>query len=290
MNNRNFPSQPIPQMRFPHQGNMNAYAPARLLMALIGQSEKRYMFHQDALMKLDAGLGDLALIFEDQQIDPAMEQHLAILFAKGEAGKQRLEDEMKGELDWQDELKRFLMGRGPRAPMRRRPQLAQGAPPQGYVPQGYPQQGYGPQQPPPGYQPGREMFGPAPGQQQQPQQPQPIPQQYMPEIPPGQLDLRDPKQAAAAVLRAQPMPLGPANGQPQQPQQTGAYVPPGAYGVPPPQGAYGVPQNAYVPPPSQVPVVAGAPETATQIMAQPAVPAVNVPAAQPNGATKNATS
>lgn len=296
---------------------MNGYVPARVVMALIGQSEKRYMFYREAAMKMEAGFGELALVFEGESIDPMVRESLQNLFGLGDYGKQRIENEMKYEMHLQGELKRFLMGRPPtisphlqgggaQMQMRSPPQLMQGAPPQGYrAPQGYPQQGYGSQQPPPGYPSGREMFGPPPGpqqmlppqhpqQSQQSQQPQPItsPQQmYMPEIPPGQLDLRDPKQAAAAVLRAERMPLGPASAQPQQPPQTGpAFVPPGAYGVPPAQAAYGVPQSAYVAPPSQVPVMAGAPETATQIMQQPAVPAVNVPAPQPNGATKNATS
>jgi hypothetical protein len=288
--NRNFPPQ---QFRRPEMNNN--YVPARVVMALIGQSEKRYMFYREAAMKMEAGFGELAIVFEDEPIDPMVQKSLQNLFGLGDYGKQRIDSEMKYEMHLQGELKRFLMGRPPTQMQMRPPQLTQGAPPGYGLPQGYPQQGYAPPQ---GYPPGREMFGPPPGPQQmlppqqpqQPQQPQPIPQ-YMPEIPPGQLDLRDPKQAAAAVLRAERMPLGPASAQPQQPQQMGpGYVPPGAYGVPPPQAAYGVPQNAYVPPPSQVPVVAGAPETATQIMAQPAVPAVNVPAAQPNGATKNATS
>jgi hypothetical protein len=263
-------------------------------MALIGQSEKRYMFYREAAMKMEAGFGELALVFEDEPLDPMVQKSLQNLFGLGDFGKQRIENEMKYEMHLQGELKRFLMGRPPTISphirdgvqmQMRPPQLTQGAPPQGYAPQGYPQQqGYAPPQ---GYAPGREMFGPPPGPQQQ--LPQQMSQQYMPEIPPGQLDLRDPKQAAAAVLRAQPMPLGPGS---TQPQQAGAFVPPGSYGVPPPQVPYGVPQNAYVPPPSQAPVIAGAPETATQIMqqTQPAVPAVNVPAAQPNGATKNATS
>lgn len=265
--NRNFPSPPPPQMRF-SRSDMGTYAPARLLMALIGQSEKRYMFHQEALMKLDAGLGDLALAFEGQQLDPAVGQHLGILFAKGEAGKLRLENEMKGELDWQDELKRFLMGRGPRTSMRRPPQLTQGGPPgypqhpqQQYPVQqpGYPQQAGYPQHPQQSSQ-----SGGYPQQYAQPQQPprEPVPPEMM-AAPQGPIDYRDPKQAAAALLRAQPMPLGPMSSQPNQPQQGPGYVPPGAYGVAPGQAAYGIPPGQYVPPPSQVPVVQGLPETAT---------------------------
>lgn len=310
--NRNFPP-PSPPMRFPHQDNMNAYAPARLVMALIGQSERRYRFHQEAVMKLDAGLGDLALAFEGQQLDPAIGQHLGILFAKGEAGKLRLENEMKGELDWQDELKRFLMGRGPRTSMRRPPQLTQGAPP-GYQPQypaqqpGYPQQaGYPqhPQQPP--------QSGGYPQQYAQPQQPprEPVPPEMM-AAPQGPIDYRDPKQAAAALLRAQPMPLGPMSNQPNQPQQGPGYVPPGAYGMAPGQAAYGIPPGQYVPPPSQVPVVQGSPETATlghavsgpgpleqsrqgQVIQQtqsqqPTASVIAAAQAQSNGAAKNAAS
>jgi hypothetical protein len=276
--------------------DMGAYAPPRLLMALIGQSERRYMFQQEALMKLDAGLGDLALAFEGEQLPPAMGEHLAILFAKGEAKKQNLENIMKGELDWQDELKRFLMGRGPRAPMRRPPpQLGPGYPQQQYPQQpgqypqqpGYPQQGSYPQ-------PGGGAYGPGPAEQQRGgQYAQPQQQQPLPEMPQGPVDYRDPKQAAAALLRAQPMPLGPMSNQPnqpmQQPQQGGAYVPPYVPGAAPAQAAYGVPPGAYVPPPSQAPVVQAAPETATQVMQQSQPqPAVNVSA--PNGATKNATS
>jgi len=269
---------------------MNGYVPARVIMALIGQSEKRYMFYREAAMKMEAGFGELALVFEDEPLDPMVQKSLQNLFGLGDYGKQGIENKMKYEIHLQGELKRFLMGRPPSisplvrdgAQMRPPPQLMQGAPPQGYAPQGYPQH---PQAQ--GYAPGREMFGPPPGPQQQLSMPQQMPQQYMPEIPPGQLDLRDPKQAAAAVLRAQPMPLGPGSTQPamQQggPQQM--YVPPGAYGVPPAQGTYGVPPSAYVPPQSQVPVVAGAAETATQIMQQSqpqSQPAVNVPV-QPNG-------
>jgi hypothetical protein len=285
MNNRNFPS-PSQQFQRPRP-DMSAYAPPRILMGLIGQSEKRYMSQQEALMKLDAGLGDLDIAFEGEQLPSAMSEHLRILFAKGSTKKQKLEELMKDELDWQDELKRFLMGRGPRAPMRRPPQLVQGGSP-GY-PQYLPQQQGYPQQYPQQYvQP----------QQAQLQQPQPQqPQQILPEtVPQGPIDYRDPKQAAAALLRAQPMPLGPLSNQPnqsmQQPFQGGAYVPPYMPGVPPAQAAYGVPPGAYVSPPSQVPVVAGGAETATQVMqqSQPQQPVVNVPTLQPNGVSKNATS
>jgi hypothetical protein len=289
MNNRNF--SPSSQQFQRPRPDMSAYAPPRILMGLIGQSEKRYMFLREAAMKLDAGFGDLGIVFEGQPLDPIVQQGLENLFALADIGKQQLENEMKFELHLQGELKRFLMGRPPSALVRRPaqpPQLSQGSPP------GSPY--YAQQMPPPGY-------GPQQQQQQMPQQP--IPQQIPPEMmapPTGPIDYRDPKQAAAALLRAQPMPLhptaGPGGMQPQQglPQQM--YVPPGAYGVPQPQAAYGVPPGAYAPPLSQVPVVAGAPETATQIMEQSRPQpqpqqAMNVPAPVPqasNGTTKNATS
>jgi hypothetical protein len=260
-------------------------------MGLIGQSEKRYMFLREAAMKMEAGFGDLALLFEGSDLDPTAREWLENLLGFGNLGKQDLESRMKYELALQGELKRFMMGRPP-SMFVRRPQQPYGQPPHlvGYrsPPPGGEAQTQ--QQPPPGY--GQQQQVP-----QQPQQPQQAPQQpqqpqsLYPEIPPGQLDLRDPKQAAAAVLRAQPMPLGPLSSQPsqpgQQPQQ--AYVPPGAYGVPPAQGAYGVPPGTYPQPPSQVPVVQAAPETATQVMAQ-SQPAVNVPAQPQNGVAKSATS
>jgi len=274
MNNRNFPQQPQfrrPQFRGPDAG-AGAYAPPRILMGLIGQSEKRYMFLREAAMKLEAGFGDLGMVFEGEPLDPMVEQGLEEIFRLGNFGKQHLESQMKYELHLQGELKRFLMGRPPR-----RPQYPQGSPPH-----------LGPYR-------GPESQQQAPQQQMPPQQMQSQAPQIPPEMmaaPQGPIDYRDPKQAAAALLRAQPMPLGPAGGGLQQPQQGGVYVPPGAYGVAPAQVPYGVPPGAYVPAPSQVPVVQAAPETATQVMqqSQPAVPGVNVPPAQPNGAAKNATS
>lgn len=272
--NRNFPPPPQPFRR--PRPDMNAYMPARVLMALIGQSEKRYMFLREAAMKMDAGFGELEMVFEGEPLDPTVREWLDNLAALGDLGKQDLEYKMKYELHLQGELKRFLMGRPPSALVRRPPvppQLVQNGPP----PQQMPQQ-MGPQQ--------------MPQQQMPPQQTaqQGFPQMQMPEIPPGgQYDLRDPKQAAAALLRAQSMPLGPGS---TQPQQGAAFVPPGAYGVPQAQAAYGVSPGAYVPPQSQVPVMQGVPETATQVMQQslPQQPVVSVPAPQPNGVTKNATS
>lgn len=274
-NNRNYPPQP--QFPNPRQ-NAGAYAPPRILMGLIGQSEKRYMFLREAAMKLDAGFGDLGMVFEDEPLDPMMREDLQEIFGLGNYGKQQLESLMKYELHLQGALKRILMGR----PLRRAP-YSQGAPPSYLGPYRGPDPSQQQMMPPPQQQ----MM-----QQQKPQQPSSQPQ-IPPEMmaaPQGPVDYRDPKQAAAALLRAQPMPLGPGS---TQAQLGGAYVPPGAYGVAPPQVPYGVPPGAYVAPPSQVPVVQAAPETATQVMQQSqpaAVPAVNVPAAQPNGATKNATS
>lgn len=296
MNNRNFPPSP-PQFRRPRP-DVSAYTPARVLMALIGQSEKRYMFLREAVMKLDAGFGQLEMEsqnlfiafaeYEPDAIGPLRES-LGAVHARENVVKMDLERLMHDEMILQGELKRFLKGQPPTiAPsqMRPPPQLSQGAPPQGYGP-GYTREGYVP--------PGYPQHGPQQGYPQQqmlpqqgPQQSSQQPQQQIPPMPEGPIDYRDPKQAAAALLRAQPMPLGPGS---TQPQQGGAYVPPGAYGVAPPQVPYGVPPGAYIPPPSQVPVVQGVPETGAQVMQQSQPqPAVNAPAPQPNGVAKNATS
>lgn len=310
--NRNFPPPPQ-QFRRPRP-DVSAYTPARVLMALIGQSEKRYMFLREAIMKLDAGFGQLEMEsqnlfiafaeYEPDAVGPLRES-LGAVHARENVVKMDLERLMHDEMVLQGELKRFLKGQPPTiAPsqMRPPPQLGQGGPPQGYGP-GYTREGYVP----PGYSQGPQQGYPQQQQQMMPQQgPQQGPQQpSQPQIPPemmaapqGPIDYRDPKQAAAALLRAQPMPLGPGSTQPAMQQGGGVFVPPGAYGVTPAQVPYGVPPGAYVPPPSQVPVMQGAPETATQVMQQsqpqPAAPAVNVPAPQSNGAAgggaKNATS
>ena len=257
----------------------------RILMGLIGQSEKRYMFLREAAMKMEAGFGDLDLVFE-REFDPGSREGKENLDAFGFFGKQDLENRMKYELALQSELKRFMMGLPPNIVMRRPAYQGQ------------------PQQLPPGAQnaqqaPQQQVYGggqagpPGAERQGQQQAAQQMPAAMMPEIPVGQLDLRDPKQAAAALLRAQPMPLGPAP-MTNQPQQGGAYVPPAAYGVPQQQIPYGVPQNAYVPPTSQAPVVQAQPDTATAVMqqgvAQQPVSQSGPPASssqQVNGTAKN---
>ena len=244
-----------PQYRQPQQN---------IRSALINQSQKRYAFYADALMKLKAGFGQLQAEAQNaamalSQRDPTGHQQfqmsLGAVMRAAEESKRELERQMQAELRLQNELERWLAGqppsdfngqqRGPLEPMQA---------------QGWTQQSQGPQQGWP---------------QQQPQYPQ---GQQAPLAPEGPPDLRDPRQAAAALLRAEPMPLGPVGaGGPQQqqpmpgyyPQQGPAYVPPGSYASPP-AGTYGAP-------PQQFPVPTVAP-VAMQY-ADPAAP--NMPAVPP---------
>ena len=249
--NRNYPPAPppygpSPQYRRPppQGGSPGAYVPGNMLSALINQSQKRYSLFQEASEKLDAGFGHLQLESENvlamiAQRDPTgagqLQISLTAVIQAAQLDKQKLTELMQVELLLQGELRRWQAGQPPSDLARASQQQQQQAPSSAWqqVPQqGWPQQQQAPQQ----------------AQSQQPQQQQqqaPLP---VPPLPQGPIDYRDPYQAAAAVLRAQPMPLGPIQQQPQG----GVYVPPGSYGAPPP-GAYGSPANAYAQP-TPVPV------------------------------------
>ena len=212
-------------------------------VALIHQSQKRYALYSELLSKLEAGFGQLQmeaqqaamnLAQRNPQAHDQFQQNFGAVMRASETKKQELRQDMQSELALQDELQRWLSGQPPSQVQRAaqgggwtQPQQNSSAPPQGWPQQQSQGQPYpqGPQ--------------PAPGGQPQ-----------------GPLDLRDPKQAAAALLRAETMPLGPVGaGGPQQyaPLQQGpAYVPPGSYGSPP-QGTYGAPPQAY-PVPTVAPV------------------------------------
>ncbi len=306
--NRNYPPAPPPygpppQYRRPppqNQSGPSTYAPSNVLNALINQSQRRHALYEEASAKLDAGFGHLQLDAENvlamlAQRDPNGAQQLQLsltaVIQAAQLDKQKLAEIMQVELFLQGEIRRWMEGMPPsdiaRAALQQPPQAGwQQVPQQGTWPQQAPQQQ-------------------APQQQQAQGQQAPLP---VPPAPQGPIDYRDPFQAAAAVLRAQPMPLGPI----QQPPQGGVYVPPGSYGAPPP-GTYGAPGYAQQPTPVPVqmqyaqpdqagppnmPMPPPVPQYQTPEAAQAAVnashaagvPAANVaPVAPANGASKNAS-
>jgi len=317
--NRNFPPQPNPyappQYRRPGppqggQGGPNAYVPGNMLNALINQSQKRYAIYEEAADKLDAGFGQLQLESENvlaqiAQRDPSgagqLQISLTAVIQAAQLDKQKLSELLQVELFLQGELRRWQAGQPP-SDLARASQGPQQQPSSAW--QQVPQQGW-PQHPGPHQQQPQAQQGQQP---QAPQQGQPQ-QQFVPPLPQGPIDYRDPFQAAAAVLRAQPMPLGPI----QQPPQGGVYVPPGSYGAPPP-GMYGAPgygqqqpspvpvQMQYAQPdqagPPNMPMTPPVTQYQTPEAAQAAVnashaagvPAANVtPAAPVNGAPKTAS-
>lgn len=230
-----------------------AYAPAKVLMALIGQSQKRYMFYREAAMKQDAGFGQLEMDVQNMSIalaqqDPAsiemLQSSLEAALHAAAMNKQNLDQQMQIEMFLQGALKRWLTGQPPIALPLRGSQRD---------PRGYAQQPYGMRQLPLGQPqiqnqqqwPSRDQSGELQQQGYMPyaQQPLTSPLQVSqePQIPPGPVDLTDPMQAAAFMLRAEAMPLGPgagttpgqpvSNGQPQAAQPV--YASPSPPAMPP---------------------------------------------------------
>jgi hypothetical protein len=204
----------------PLPGSGGPGTPGSIRASLIGQSQRRYAFMRDALSKLEAGFSALEVeatnvIARAAQQNPTARNQLEISLAASRARQERvrrgLDEVMQADVALQDELARWINGQ----------------PPSDYAPSGVSQRQQTPQyQHPVGYEARQQapQYEHAQQQRQQQQQQQPLP-------PPGQVDMRDPVQAAGALLRAQPMPLGPQPvlNQPQYPvgyQQVPQYAQP----------------------------------------------------------------
>jgi len=246
MNRPPFPP-PYAQPPYPQQPGSapNPGRPRGIRDGLVQQSQNRSAFVRDAITKLDAGFSALDVeaanvVARLAQQNPVAHRQLEMSLSATRAVQQRVRQVLL-ELASADsaltgELSRWIAGQPPSTYV---PQQAQAQAPQ------YPQQPW-PQQ----------QAGGAPQGGGAQQAPNPA---LMPNIPPGQLDMRDPMQAAAAMLRAEQMPLGP---QPMMQQQMmppqyaqPQYAQPGI-AVPPGAGAgAGVPQyNGQPLPQPQVPV------------------------------------
>lgn len=289
--NRNFPQQyPPPQYSDPRgappQQAGRGGPPQSIRQALLLQSQARFAFHREALMKLDAGFSQLEIEARSVQQnltyrDPVGAQKLKLSLsanrAKAQKCRRSMEQAMEDEIALQNEIQRWIGG-----------------------------------QPPSDYNPSQQPLPtggstPWPGQQ--------VPAQsgaeqtrvaanaaMMPDIPAGQLDLRDPRQAAAALLRAEPLPLNPlaqsqqpqyaqaqpqyAPVQPQVPVQM-AYADPSQAGPPnmpaaPPVQQFASPVDAQA---AQAAILAGNPVHASQLNAQ-AHAQQQVAAAPVNGTAK----
>ena len=204
MNRPPFPPQYAPQYASP-QGPGPQGTPGSIRSALITQSQRRYGFVRDVVNKLEAGFSELQyeasnVIAQAAQRSPQQRHQLEVSLAASLSAKDRvkraLDEVLAADVALQDELQRWLGGQ----------------PPSTYIPQA-PAQYQQPQQT--WQQPPQAQQG-----QQAPQAPQQNPA-MMPNIPPGQLDMRDPRHAAAALLRAEQMPLSPT----LQGAQPGSYGP-----------------------------------------------------------------
>lgn len=207
-----YPSQYVPPQGF--QGRPGG-APGSIRSALVTQSQRRHALVRDAVNKLEAGFSELHyeasnVIAQIAQRNPQQRNQLEISLAASSSAKERvkraLDEALAADVALQDELQRWISGQPPSTyvpPQYQQPQQAWQQPPQA-------QQGQqAPQAPPlsPTLQEAQlGSFGPM---QQNPA--------MMPNIPPGQLDMRDPRHAAAALLRAEQMPLGPQPMMHQQP-------------------------------------------------------------------------
>ena len=251
----NYPPPPPYRQGPPGYQGPSGPPPQNIRVALINQSQKRYALFAEALTKLEAGFGQLQMEAQNAAMNIArqnpqahdqFQQSLSAVVYQAETNKAALRQQMQNELALQDELKRWLQGQPPSRP--RQSQNAQAMPPQG--------------------------DWDLPNQQQAPQQTKP-PQGplQVPPAPLGPVDMRDPRQAAAALLRAEPMPLGPV-GQGGSPQQFTAPVQM-QYADP----SQGGPPN--MPPP--IPVVQYATPEAGQLQTQVAAPVVSAAALNANG-------
>jgi hypothetical protein len=173
---------------------------------MVKQSQNRYAFYRDALMKADEGLSQLEMDTMNLRIalerrDPQALEILEEGFTSAANDLMDIKTDMQRalqkEMHLQGQLKRWLMGQSPMPPLQQ-PQLRRGPPPHPQLTQG---QAPGPQR-----MPQRQDASPS-----QPQQP--LTQQQA-------IDLRA-QHAQELIARAEPMPLG------AQPQQQVVYaIPP----------------------------------------------------------------
>lgn len=159
-------------------------------------------------MKLDAGFSQLDiearsvqqnLTYRDPVGASKLEMSLASVRTRAQKTRRDIEQACEDEIALQGEIQRWLAGQPPSDynPSQQPLPTSGSTPWPGQVVPGQPSAAQ------PGDQGTRVVAAAAPS--------------MMPEIPPGQLDLRDPRQAAAALLRAAPLPLNPMT-QSQQPQ------------------------------------------------------------------------
>jgi hypothetical protein len=220
---------------------------------LMHQSQNRFAAVRDALGKLDAGFSALDVeatnvIAQAAQQNPMARQQLEMSLSATRTQQQRvrraLEELMSADIALQDELSRWIAGQ----------------PPSTYAPQApQPMQQYASQQ----SQYALQTWAPQGGAQGGAQAPQGSQTQaplqnpaLLPQIPPGQLDVRDPMQAAAAMLRAehqQMAQMAPQYAQPAQyAQQASPYAQPGMqYAQPNPAMPLQVPVHMQYADPSQ---------------------------------------
>ena len=250
----NYPPPPPYRQGPPGYQGPSGPPPQNIRVALINQSQKRYALFAEALTKLEAGFGQLQMeaqnavmniARQNPQAHDQFQQSLSAVVYQAESNKALLRQQMQNELALQDELKRWLQGQPPSRT--RQSQNAQAMPAQG----------------------GWDL----PNQQQVPQQGQQPQQAQVPLAPVGPVDMRDPRQAAAALLRAEPMPLGPV-GQGAAPQQFTAPV----------QMQYADPSQGGPPNmPAPLPVVQYVTPEAGQLQTQVAAPVVSAAALNANG-------
>jgi hypothetical protein len=300
MNRPNFPPQYF-QGPPPHQaGGPSGGRPPSIRQALLTQSQARFAFFREALMKLDAGFSQLDiearsvqqnLTYRDPVGASKLEMSLSSVRTRAQKTRRDIEQACEDEIALQGEIQRWLAGQ----------------PPSDYNPSQQPLAlSGGGSTPWPGQVVPGQSSAAQPGDQGTRVA---APPAMMPEIPPGQLDLRDPRQAAAALLRAAPLPLNPMT-QSQQPQYPPQYVPPqyAQASAPqvPVQMAYADPSQAGPPnmpsaPPvqqfataaeaqaAQASILAQNPVHASQLNAQAASAAASpAPAAPVNGTAKAA--
>jgi hypothetical protein len=293
--NRNFPLPPYgPRPARPParpQSQESPYAPAKVLVGLINQSQNRYVTYRDLALKQDQGFGQLQIDAQNLAIalsrhDPAayaaIQNYLQGALSAAEWGKRMLEQAMQYEIALQGELKLWLAGQPPSDVARGGAQS--------------PQLPWNQQVVPPEWaQPSQQQQGaPLPQQPQSQQQPQqaPVPQyfkgQHQQQFAPG--DMRDPAQAQAFLRRAQEMPLGPVPGQIPQPGQPTYQTPNMPSGQAP--AVSGAPVTMQYADPSQQPQAQQPVQFQSAEAAQAAIAAshaANVPIAPPapqNGATQ----
>jgi hypothetical protein len=178
-----------------------------ILDALIRQSESNYMIARERTMKFDEASGALEMEAQNMSIELAnrgMGHALDPVSRASETMRQEMQAHralldavLQSELSLQGNFKRWASGQMPQQrygtqwPLPPSPPLASPSPAQSPF---APQQG----------------FAPAPGAaQQSQQQPQQSPLPPPPIGPGGFIDYSDPRQAAEALKRAIPMPMGP---------------------------------------------------------------------------------